>query len=198
MTSLNPLLDDTLANLQIDSLLFRPLVWIGPDDRMDTARSLAADIQAFDGNTRMRVRLKPWNWSDGVPVGADDVAYTWEQIRKLGALWAYNGQGGLPDRVVQLRVIDAKTVDFILREPTNPDWFALNGLSNFHPLPRHVWGDQDVDAMWQRQTDVTLARVVDGPFLLDALHLDRYAAFVPNPRYGGAARASGAAGGGFP
>ncbi len=185
VTSLNPLLGPTIANLQGALLLYRPLVWIGADDRLDAARSLVASITALDGNRRIRIVLKSWDWSDGVPITADDVLFTWERIAKLGSLWGYSGQGGLPGRVESVRAIDSRTVDFLLREPTNPDWFALDGLSQFPPLPRHAWGDLDAAQMWQRQTDPSLARVVDGPFLLKDFKLDRYAAYVPNPRYGG-------------
>jgi peptide/nickel transport system substrate-binding protein len=185
ITSLNPLLGPTIANLQGALLLYRPLVWIGADDRIDVERSLAASITPLDGNRRIRIVLKSWAWSDGVPITADDVLFTWERIGKLGALWGYSGQGGLPGRVATIRAVDSRTVDFVLREPTNPDWFALDGLSQFPPLPRHAWGDLDASRMWQRQTDPSLVRVVDGPFLLDDFKLDRYAAFVPNPRYRG-------------
>jgi peptide/nickel transport system substrate-binding protein len=186
VTSLNPLVGQSVANLQTTLLLFRPLVWIGQDDRMDMPRSLADSITALDGNRRIRVVLKQWRWSDGTPITADDVLFTWERIEKLGPLWAYYGQGGIPTRIESVRVIDAHTVDFLLREPTNPVWFALNGLSQFPPLPRHAWGDIGSTELWDRQTDISLAQVVDGPFRLQDFRLDRYAVFTPNPLYGGA------------
>jgi len=186
VTSLNPLLSSSVANNQLTELLFRPLVWIGQDDRMDAARSLAASITPLDGNRRLRVVLKPWRWSDGVPVTADDAVYTWERILKLGDLFAFTHLGGIPDKVAAVHAVDEHTVDFVFRAPTNPDWVALNGLSNFPPLPRHAWGDLGPDDLWPRQTDPSLARVVDGPFILTELHLDQFAALVPNPLYGGA------------
>jgi peptide/nickel transport system substrate-binding protein len=186
VTSLNPLIIQSAANQQLALLLFRPLVWIGQDDTMDTARSLAASVESLDGNTRIRVVLKPWRWSDGVPITSDDVLFTWQLIEQLGPLFAYVGQGGIPDRVSELRVIDAHTVEFQLARPVNPDWFTLNGLSNVPPLPRHAWGNMDKTAMWRRSTDPSLTRVVDGPFLLTEYELDRYAALRPNPLYGGA------------
>jgi peptide/nickel transport system substrate-binding protein len=186
VTSLNPLLTQSIANNQITELLFRPLVWIGEDDRMDAARSLAASITPLDGNTRLRILLKPWRWSDGVPVTADDAVYTWERIVKLGELFAFIHQGGIPDRVAAVHAVDEHSVDFVFKAPINPDWVELNGLSNFPPLPRHAWGDLGPDEMWPLQTEMSLARVVDGPFMLTELHLDQFAVLVPNPLYGGA------------
>ncbi len=185
VTSLNPLLGSSTANQQTTLLLFRPLVWIGPDGAMDPSRSLAANITAFDNNQRIRITLKPWRWSDGAAISADDVLFTWELIGKLADLWIYNGNGGIPARVSRLTVVDPHTIDFVLNRSTNPEWFALNGLSQFPPLPRHAWGNPDKTQLWQTQTDPTIARVVDGPFQLADFQLDRYEKFTPNPMYGG-------------
>jgi peptide/nickel transport system substrate-binding protein len=185
-TSFNPLVGGgSITNLQAAVLLFRPLVWVGADARMDPARSLAAEVQALDGNTRFRITLKPWLWSDGKPVTADDVLYCWERILLLGDVYASAGQGGIPDLVASVRAVDATHVDVALKRAVNPAWFTLNGLSLLYALPRHAWGDLGRDEMWRRQNDPALARVVDGPFRLTALKDDRYAAYAPNTLYGG-------------
>jgi len=185
VTSIDPLLGNSAANLQATLLMFRPLVWIGPDDTQDVARSLAESVTPLDGTTRMRVVLKPWHWSDGAPVTADDVVFTWQRIEKLGGEFAYTGMGGIPDRIGDVRAVDPRTVDFLLARKTNPEWFTLNTLSMIVPLPRHAWGDIGADELWRRQTDPTLTRVVDGPFWLETLRLDRFASFTPNPLYDG-------------
>jgi peptide/nickel transport system substrate-binding protein len=151
---------------------------------MDADRSLAQSIAASNQNTVFTVTLKPWLWSDAAPVTADDVVYAWSLITELGPVFAYAGQGGL-DRVTSVTALDATHVRFILKAPTNPDWFELSGLSVVSALPRHAWGPLDSDALWQRQTDPTLVRVVDGPFQLESFLPDRLISYVPNPRYGG-------------
>jgi peptide/nickel transport system substrate-binding protein len=183
--SFNPLIDNTLGSQQLRLLLYRPLVWIGQDDRFDHERSLAESVQALDGNTVFRVTLKPWRWSDGTTVTADDVVFAWELIRKLGPRFAYQDQGGVPGWIAGVTAVDSSHVDFQLKQPANPDWFVLNGLANIAPLPRHAWGNPDVDRLWRHQNDPAYFRVVDGPFLLTEFSPDRYAAFVPNPMYGG-------------
>ena len=184
-TSLNPLLGPSATNMESAVLLFRPLVWVGRNAAMDAGRSLAARIESLDGGTRFRVTLKPWRWSDGPAVTADDVVYCWERIRILGDVYAYAGQGGIPDQVAQVRALSPSVVEFVLKQAANPAWFTLNGLSQIFALPRHAWGDMGRDEMWRRQNDPALARVVDGPFLLREFRDDRYAAYVPNPLYGG-------------
>ena len=185
VTSLNPLLGPTIANLQAFLLLSRPLVWLAADDRMDPTASIAASVTPLDANTRLRVTLKPWRWSDGTPITADDVRFGWERILKLGDIWGFAGQGGLPTRVRALETPDATTVDFVLTQPTNPDWFTLNALSAVFPLPRHAWGDISRDEMWRRQTDPSLYTVTDGPFRLESYAPNRQISFTPNALYGG-------------
>jgi peptide/nickel transport system substrate-binding protein len=183
-TGLNPVIGTT-TNLQTGLLLYRPLVWPGPDAREDTSRSLAAAIEALDNNTRFRVTLKAWRWSDGTPITADDVLFGWQQIVQLGPDIPAYGQGGIPTRVKSVTVTGPAQVDFLLTQSTNPDWFRLNGLSIVYPLPRHAMGNPTARQLWERQTDPDAVRVVDGPFQLSDFRLDRYAAYAPNPNYDG-------------
>jgi peptide/nickel transport system substrate-binding protein len=184
-TTLNPLLAGDTDSLQEAILLYRPLVWIGQKSVLDTAESLADTIAVRDGGARLRVTLKPWTWSDGAPLTADDVLFGWQSIVALKSLYPSAGQGGIPDRVAAVQIIDPHTVDFVLAGATNPQWFILNGLPLLYALPRHAWPAMDADTMWRRQNDPTLFTVVDGPFRLTDFQPDRYAAFAANPLYGG-------------
>jgi peptide/nickel transport system substrate-binding protein len=185
VTSLNPLLGNSIFNQQSAMLLYRPLIWVGQDGEPDPERSLAQSVIAADHNTSFTVALKPWRWSDGAPVTADDVVYTWQLIAELGPAFAYAGQGGLPDRVVSVQALDASHVLFRMRMPTNKQWFELAALSISPALPRHAWGPLSRNELWQRQTDPSLVQIVDGPFKLEHFAPDRSISYVPNPLYGG-------------
>jgi peptide/nickel transport system substrate-binding protein len=184
-TDLTPLIGVNEANLQGGLLLYRPLVWPGPDAVQDAARSLAARIDVLDNATRFRVTLKPWRWSDGVPLTAADVVFGWREIEALGQGFAYYGQGGIPARVKRVQAVGPLSVDFVLAGPANAQWFELNGLSVVFPLPEHAWRGADAATLWAHQTDADFVRVVDGPFRLTDFRLDRYAAYAPNALYGG-------------
>ena len=54
VTSIDPLLGNSAVNLQATLLMFRPLIWIGPDNSQDVARSLAKSVTPLDGNTRIK------------------------------------------------------------------------------------------------------------------------------------------------
>ncbi len=185
IASFDPLLDGSLPSLQAWLLLYRPLVWVGADDRLDTERSLAARIESEPDGKTFRITLKPYRWSDGVPVRASDAVFTWSLIRELGPLFAFAGQGGLPDRVESMTAPDDRTLVVRLKQRTNADWFTLNALSVIAPLPQHAWGAPTAADLWRHQADPASHRVVDGPFRLDRVVPGRYAVFVPNPLYGG-------------
>jgi peptide/nickel transport system substrate-binding protein len=185
VTSLNPLIGNSTFNQQSAMLLYRPLVWVGQDGTPDFSRSLSQSIAVLDHDTRFVVALKPWRWSDGVPVTADDVVFTWSLIGTLGPAYAYNGQGGMPGRIAYVRALDAQHVEFQMRQPTNPQWFELAALSVLPALPRHAWSNLSRDELWQRQTDASLFQVVDGPFKLENFLPDQAISYVPNPLYGG-------------
>jgi peptide/nickel transport system substrate-binding protein len=189
VTSLNPLIGNSVYNQQSANLLYRPLIWIGQNGQADPDRSLAQSVDALDGGTRFIVTLKPWRWSDGLPVTADDLLFGFELTQELGPVFAYAGQGGMPDRIASVRALDATHAEIRMKSPADPQWFELSGLSVFYPLPRHAWTAQGAgtgrDALWQRQTDPTQVQVVDGPFTLERFVPDRTISYVPNPLYGG-------------
>jgi peptide/nickel transport system substrate-binding protein len=194
VTSLNPLINNSIYNQETANLLYRPLIWIGQNGQADPDRSLAQlPVQAFDNGTRFLITLKPWRWSDGLPVTADDLLFGFHLTQALGPVFAYAGQGGVPDRIAGVRAIDASHAEIRMTSPTDAQWFILAGLPFLYPLPRHAWApagaahDADIgrDALWQRQTDPTLVQVVDGPFKLERFIPERTISYVPNPLYGG-------------
>ncbi len=166
-------------------LLFRPLVWIGQDDRIDPSQGLAASIVADADDRRFTVTLRPWHWSDGTAVTSADVLYTWHLIRQLGAAYVNFGLGGVPQDIRDVAAPDPHTVVFTLDRTVNPDWFEQLGITDFTPLPAHAWSSIPLATQQTRQGEASFYRVVDGPFHLESLMLGRYAAFVRNRRYDG-------------
>ncbi len=183
-TGLTPVAGSML-NLQTGLLLYRPLVWPAPDATLDPVRSLAATIEPRDNNTVFRITLKPWRWSDGVPITAADVAFGWAHAKAIGPDLDFYGQGGIPTRVKAVNIVSPSQIDFVLNQPTNTDWFEMNGLTVVFPLPHHAMSGLLPGQLWQHQSDPDTVRVVDGPYRLTDFRLDRYAAYAPNPLYGG-------------
>ena len=186
ITSLNPLLVTSLYNQQAAGMMFQPLVWInGNTEQIDWSRSLASAISTPDSGTTYNVTLRPWHWSDGVPVTTADVAYTFSLIKKFGTTYAAYGAGGMPDIVKALNIISPTQFQVVLKHQVNPNWYIFNGLGQFMPLPKHAWEKYNTDQIFQEQSDTSFFQVVDGPLLPQKLEIGLDLIMVPNLRWEG-------------
>jgi peptide/nickel transport system substrate-binding protein len=161
------------------------VIWSNAQHEIDWAQSLASSVDVQDGGATFAVTLRPYSWSDDVPVTADDVLYWWSQVQQLGETYVYYGTGGVPKLIRDVTVTGPHTLVVHLTQAVNPDWFEQSGLGQFYALPRHVWGRLSLTQQQNEQSSASFYKVSDGPFLLSQLVLGRYAAFVPNPTYGG-------------
>ncbi len=184
--SLHPVLaNSSLVETQLYDLLYRPVLWINPEHQIDPVDSLASSVKAADGGATFRITLKPYVWSDGAPVTADDVLYCWEMIKEDGPSFVNYQTGGIPQLVRSVTVTGAHTLEIRLTRAVNPDWFEITGIQLLFALPRHAWGHLTIKQQQSLQSTTSFYGVVDGPFRLDRLEVGRYAAFSPNPLYGG-------------
>lgn len=185
VTGLNPYIGSSSYSQMIGQVLYRPLLTIGPDHKIDPALSIADRIDVIGGGTGFHITLKHWAWSDGEPVTADDVLYCLEILRALGDTWVNVGLAGIPKIITDLHVNGPYEFTITLASKVNPEGFILNGLGLLAPLPRHAWGKATTDEMWQRQTDPAFFNVVDGPYRLGRYDLGRYLTLDANPAYSG-------------
>jgi len=185
MTSLSPLFSDSTYNAEAASMLYLDLIWINRFAKIDWSRSLASAISSPDQGTTYDVTLRPWHWSDGVPVTAADVAYNFKLIKELGPLYPGYGAGGMPDIIKSLNIISPTQFQVVLKRQVNPLWFIYNGLAQLQPLPEHSWGKYTTDQLWQAQSTPAFFNVVDGPLRAQRLDIGRDLVLVPNPAYDG-------------
>jgi len=171
---------------QLIPLFQRPLVWLNRDGRVDRARSLASDVSTPDGGRTYDITLHPWLWSEGQPVTADDVVFTFGLIDKLGPAYAGYDSGGIPTMLDSVAATGPHSLRITLKRKVNPDWFIQAGLSNgIAPMPKHIFGGLDLETLRRRKSDPTLFAVSDGPFVLSRFALGRFAVLDANPLYGG-------------
>jgi peptide/nickel transport system substrate-binding protein len=185
ITSLNPLFVDSIYNEQAAWLLFPALVWVNRFHQIDWPRSLARAISSPDGGRTYDVTLRPWHWSDGVPVTSGDVAYTLNLIRQLGETWPGFGGGGMPGIIQSLTVLDSSHFTVVLTHRANTEWFIYNGLSQLVPLPAHAWRRYSINQLQQLQSSPGFFKIVDGPLKISSLVVGQDAVFIPNPKYDG-------------
>lgn len=182
--SLHPLLtNNSIYDTEAFYQLYRPLIWIAPDLTIDYENSEASSIDVLDNNSLFRVHLKPWRWSDGQPVTADDIVYCFEMIRQLGSSYFGWGTDGMPDLFASITAPDPLTLEIHTPHPVNPEWFEELAIQTLFALPRHAWGKLDPEAQRARSGDPAFFSVVDGPFQIADYQVGRYLALAPNPQW---------------
>ncbi len=116
-------------------------------------------------------------WSDGVPVTADDVRFSWQAQTDPSVAWpaAY-----LKDSIQDVEVVDPLTVRFHYTK-VSPSQFntTCEGLI----LPKHTWGKIPF-SRWRQSSDEFLrTMVVDGPFKLEHWTPQQELVLVRNEHY---------------
>ncbi len=196
---MNPIQADTDINLQVQALMFKPILNITPTDGIDLARSLASHISANSAGTRYVVTLNPkWHWSNGDPVTAQDVVFTWSIMKAASAenapwVFAGSGFGGIPSRIRSVVARGAHTVVVTLTKPSNQVWFEHNGLAQMSPVPEFVWNkyphNMTKELSWIESVANSpgnpVYQIVDGPYRLSKYVENSYWSFSTNPHYDG-------------
>ncbi len=184
ITSFSPFFSNSAYNAESSWLLYPNLLWINRFSQIDWSRSLASAVTTTDNQT-FTITMRPWHWSDGVPVTAGDVAYTFAIDKEIGPSWPGYGGGGLPYIVKSVKVLSPSQLQIVTVQKVNPTWFIYNGISSLEPLPEHAWRQYTLDQMYQLQSTPSFYNVVDGPLKIQRLDVGLDAVFVPNPAWEG-------------
>jgi peptide/nickel transport system substrate-binding protein len=201
------------ANLhEFQALMYRPLYWYGSDGRpeVDYDLSLAEPPEwSADGRT-VTVTLKPWRWSNGERVCADNVMLWMHLLEEKKAEFGGYAPGYFPDNLSGYRKVNDTQVSFTFDAVYSKQWVLMNQLSAITPLPvawdrthagpaRCRYDKADAGEVWAYLTEQNADRkawgdhplwsVVNGPWVLQRCTLDESggeAIFVPNHSYSGA------------
>lgn len=159
LPTLNPYLSTAFITLQVTPAVLEPLVEVDADGQYQPL--LAAEVPtrenggiSEDGRT-VTWRLKDdVTWSDGEPLTAGDVVFTWEAATAPGSVRAGAFAG-----VESVEAVDEHTVEVRYSE------FDSSYLDQFQwgILPRHAAGPAEDMANWAYNR----APVGTGPFVLD-------------------------------
>ncbi len=189
----------TLVNLDFIALEYKPLLDVTASDRIDYSRSLASSITVSHHDTVYTIHLgSRYKWSNGTPVTARDVVFTWDVLKAASqpkAVWVQGGSGigGVPAMWTNVVALNSKTVQVTVSKPVNPVWFIRNGLGQLEPVPASVW-DKHPGNMTKELTFIhavantpgaRVYQVIDGPYHYSSSQPDNYWIYVANPKYGG-------------
>jgi peptide/nickel transport system substrate-binding protein len=137
--------------------------------------SLAESWETSPDGLAITFRLREAAWSDGRPVTAEDVRFTWEAQTSDGVAWVNRK---LKERITDVEVLDPRTVVFrFVRSYPDQLADAVDGGI----LPQHVF-EQVPFEQWNSH-DWSTVRVGSGPFLLAEHRPGQDIVMARNPRY---------------
>lgn len=189
----NPLtIDQTWINKYAVGLQFLPLVDL--DENLDFQPMLADSVTTED-NIHFTVHINEEAvWSDGTPVTAEDVEFTFLRLASpivanpTMMLYAFEGVGddGFveegADSVDGVEVVDEKTIQFTTKYPIALTTFENTYACYIHTLPKHVIEQFDEAEIatedWFNHPDV-----VSGPYMLTDYDVDHYISYKANENY---------------
>jgi peptide/nickel transport system substrate-binding protein len=198
-------------NVNLTMGLWPSLVYVGDGGRsaVDPQESLYSSLTYSDHDTVVTIVLKPWKWSDGVPITSRDFTFTYNLLKANYQNWIGYVQGSFPTDVKTVSTPNAHTVVLDLTRSYNPSFYTDDVLASIPLMPQHAWdktsatgkvGDSDettagakaVYAFLQKQggdmgtfDTNPLWQVVDGPWKLGTFESDGYYSWVPNKNYSG-------------
>ena len=116
-------------------------------------------------------------WSDGEPVTAEDVRWTWQAQTDPGVGWAYAQS---KERIRDVEVVDPTTVRFRFDRAYAAQ---LQDANEGMILPKHVWGALPFDEWPEGEAWFQEHLVVNGPFLLSSWSPQEQIVLERNPLY---------------
>ena len=181
---INPLtVDQTWINKYAIGLQFLPLVDLDGDLNF---QPMLADSITTEDNVNFVVHIdENATWSDGTPVTAEDVEFTFCRLASpvianptlmLYAFEGVNDEGFVEEganSVEGIKVLDEKTVQFTAKNPMALTTFENTYAFYLHTLPKHVlsqYSEAELSTLdWFNHPDV-----VSGPYRVTDYDVDHY------------------------
>jgi peptide/nickel transport system substrate-binding protein len=201
---------------EFQALMYRPLYWLGRDGevKIDFGLSLGNEpVWDQDGRT-VTVRIKPWRWSNGETVCADNVMFWVNMLARKGPRYGGYTKGYFPDNLVSCQKVADDAVRFTFDRVYSRTWVLMSQLTMIIPMPK-AWdrtaagpanasadpgqaeavydyllaenGDmvEEGNAHRTRWANSPIWSVVNGPWRLKSYTKDGVVTFVPNEHYSG-------------
>ena len=181
--NLNPMFAHTDATDQVDALIFAPVFRY--DQHGDFVPELATEIPSYANggiSKDSRTIVLHWRhgvvWSDGAPLTARDLRFTWRAV--MNPANATKAQYGWDD-IATIDVPDPYTAIIRLKQP-NANVLGIlggGGGSAYPPLPEHLLGKLPS----LNRADFNAHPISSGPWLLASWNHGSSLVFAPNARY---------------
>ena len=172
--SLNPLIVQGLAVQPIRGYIVESLMMRGYDEPFTLYGLLARTVETDDARSYVTFTLDPAaHFSDGTPVAADDVVFSWQLLRDHGR----PNHRTYYSKVAKAESLDPRTVRFEFADLSDRELPLILGLMPV--LPKHA-----VDVA--RFENTTLAKPIgSGPYFVAAVDAGKSVTFKRDPNYWG-------------
>ncbi len=172
--SLNPLIVMGLPVQAVRGFVVESLMARGDGEPFTLYGLLARSVETDDARDYVTFKLDPAaHFSDGVPLTAEDVVFSWKLLRDHGR----PNHRAYYSKVVRAEILDPHTVRFDLTGSDNRELPLILGLMPV--LPKHA-----IDAATFEQT--TLAKPIgSGPYMVAAVDAGKSVTFKRDPNYWG-------------
>ncbi|MGO7201322.1 ABC transporter substrate-binding protein, partial [Rhizobium ruizarguesonis] len=137
--------------------IYEPLVVFNRFDSNKPVYRLAESFKLSDDLKSIDFKLRPnLKWSDGKPLTAADVKFTYDYLKKFPALdfvsiWTF---------ITDVQAVDGQTVRFTL---ANPSSLAAEQISQLPIVPEHVWKDVADPVTFANETPVGSGPLTEVP-----------------------------------
>ncbi|MGI8650294.1 MAG: ABC transporter substrate-binding protein [Rubrobacter sp.] len=175
----NPYLRSCEGIGYMNGVVFEGLLQYGPSG--EARPLLATELPSYSDETlslepmSIEVRIREGaTFSDGEPVTAQDVAWTYDQAMELAGAGAITPEYSGFDRLENIEVEGRKTLRLEFERP----YAGWRDLLTAPVLPEHVYGEEDLSELMLADEPVG-----SGPFLLDEFRGKGGIDFTASPRY---------------
>ncbi|HEX9854641.1 MAG TPA: peptide ABC transporter substrate-binding protein [Acidimicrobiia bacterium] len=185
-STLNPFLSGGTKELLAASLILEPLAEFSPEGEL--VASLAAEIPTVEnGGVSEDLTSVTWTlkegvtWSDGTPLTADDVVFTWEYCTQTSDCTQSTFFAG----ITAVEAVDPVTA---LVTFDSPQPFPYNAFVTYQsPILQKAQFENCVGANAAQCTDENFSPVGTGPFTVTEFLTNDTASYALNPNYRGIA-----------
>lgn len=175
-TTLNPFTTYLAAAININRMQFLALAEIDKNNAVGPGIAETWETSP-DGKTWTFHIPENRVWSDGKPITAEDVAWTYTQIMTVPDLQAANGS--LVTNFASVTAKDARTLVIEMKTPQ-----AANPGTDIPIVPKHIWESQDKATYLN---EITAPVVGSGPFFTKNYVKGQIVELAPNPKFWGGA-----------
>ncbi|MCY4593401.1 MAG: ABC transporter substrate-binding protein, partial [Bryobacterales bacterium] len=186
-TILNPYLSRGTKEAEAASLVLEPLAEYNPDGVLVAALATRIPTLANDGVSEDRTRIT-WTlredvtWSDGTPLTADDVVFTWQYCTAPGGGCA---QAARFENVASVEAVDEHTVTVVFTGPVSFPYAAF--VSSSSPILQASQFSGCLGTAAAGCTDANHGPVGTGPYVVAGFHSNESVRYQFNPQYRGIA-----------